>query len=469
MFSRKYACENLANYATEASWGTLPSEVREKLKDHVLDSLGCALGALNAGPIRAIRDEQTRDSENGPCSLIGGGSSTPERAAFYNTALIRYLDFMDTFITPGEACHPSDNVAGILVAAELAGASGRDFLAAVALAYDVQWRLTASGVPIMRAGFDHTVTQAISLAAGAARALGLSTAQTANAIAISSVGGAGLAATRTGKHLSQWKGLASAGMALHAIHSVLLAQQGITGPGHVFEGPMGWKQMLGSEFPAAWRGRYDGIAKASLKRFNAEFHAQSCIEGLLEMRAAHALDLSSIRRIRIDIFKVAYEMIGGGKYLDPKSVASKEDADHSLNYMAAASVIDGQLEPEQFETSRIQSRDVQTLLKKVNVKPSRAYTRTYPDTLSCRIAVGLSNGRTLRLEKHDFEGFYRRPMPRWHVMAKFRRLSRKAAAEAHLQRIIDCVMDLDRRPVRDLTSAIADSRRSATAGPSDNA
>lgn len=110
---------------------------------------------------------------------------------------------MDTFLTPGEACHPADNVGGILVAAELGGASGQDFLAAVALGYDVQWRLTASGVPDMRAGFDHTVTQAISLAAGVARALGLSEQQTAHAIAISSAGGAGLAATRTGEHLSQ--------------------------------------------------------------------------------------------------------------------------------------------------------------------------------------------------------------------------------------------------------------------------
>ncbi len=456
MFSRTLTCENLARYSTEASWDCLSTDVRNKLKDHLLDSLGCALGAMGAEPLRRIRAEQERSSDfaHGKCTLIGAGSATPERATFYNAALIRYLDFMDTFIAPHEACHPSDNIAGILTAAELAGASGRDLLTAMALAYDIQSRLTSSGVPIMQAGFDHTVTQAISLAAGTARVLGLSRQQAANAIAISSVGGAGLAATRTGKHLSQWKGLASAGMALHTIHSVLIAAAGITGPLHLFEGPMGWTQMLSKKLPEKWKGRYEGILNASLKRFNAEFHSQSCIEGLLELRREYSFEPAAIRSVRIDIFNVAYEMIGGGKYLDPQSVRTKEDADHSLHYMAAVAWLDGELEPKQFETSRIQSRDVQTLMKKVKVKPSRAFTRTYPDWMRCRIVIKLSNGRTLTCEKKDFEGFYRRPMPHDRVLEKFRRLGQNVASERQLQNIIDCVADLEARSVRDLTSTL---------------
>lgn len=453
MFSRTSTCENLARYTVKASYDAFSTDVINKIKNHLLDSLGCALGALHAGPIEAIRAEQSAFA-NGPCSLIAGGSATPERAAFYNTALTRYLDFMDTFITPGEACHPSDNIGGILAAAEFSGASGRDILAAIALTYDIQWRLTSSGVPIMKAGFDHTVTQAISLAAGVARALALSEPQVANAIAISSSGGAGLAATRAGKHLSQWKGLASAGMALHAVHSALIASHGITGPLHVFEGPLGWKQMLGKEFPKTWRSRYDGILNANLKKFNAEFHSQSCLEGLLEMRSRESINPERVRRIDIEIFQVAYEMIGGGKYLDPKSVETKEDADHSLHYLAAIALLDGQIEPEQFEASRIHSKDVQKLLERVTVKRSGAYTRRYPETMSCRIRIKLAGGRTLGCEKHDFEGFYRRPMPRDRVIDKFLRLGRKTRPEAELRQIIDCVMNLESRSARELMSAM---------------
>lgn len=453
MFARKNTCEQLAHYAVHASWDALPADAQRKVKDHLLDSLGCALGALNAAALQALRAEQQPFS-TGPCSLIGGGSTTPERAAFYNTALTRYLDFMDTFVTPGEACHPSDNIAGILAAAEFAGASGRDLLAAIALAYDIQWRLTNSGVPVMKAGFDHTVTQAISLAAGAARVLGLSEQQAANAVAISTSGGAGLAATRAGKHLSQWKGLASAQMAFHAVHCVSIAAHGITGPLHVFEGPLGWKQILGKPFPNSWRGRYDGILNGSLKRFNAEFHSQSCIEGVLELRNRHHFSPAQVRRIDIDIFKVAYEMIGGGEYLDPLSVDTKEDADHSLHYMVAVALLDGQLEPAQYEPQRVRAKDVQALLKKVNVSLSRAYTRSYPETMRCRIRIKLAGGRSLKCEKKDFEGFYRRPMPRQHVASKFLRLGATAASYAQLQQIIECVMNLETRSARDLAATL---------------
>ena len=63
------------------------------------------------------------------------------RAAFYNGALVRYLDFNDGLLAPGETCHPSDNVGSVLAAAEYAGRSGRDLLTALAVAYQVQGRL----------------------------------------------------------------------------------------------------------------------------------------------------------------------------------------------------------------------------------------------------------------------------------------------------------------------------------------
>lgn len=60
IFRRKHISEAIAQYATKADWKALSSDVKNKLKDHVLDSLGCALGALDSDPIRAIRSEQQR-------------------------------------------------------------------------------------------------------------------------------------------------------------------------------------------------------------------------------------------------------------------------------------------------------------------------------------------------------------------------------------------------------------------------
>ncbi len=106
---------------------------RQQLKIRVLDAFGCAIGALEGEPIRLIRAQVEEFGGAGRCTLIGGGRTAPDRAALYNSALVRYLDFNDSYLAPGETCHPSDNIGAVLAAAEYAGASGREFLTAVAV------------------------------------------------------------------------------------------------------------------------------------------------------------------------------------------------------------------------------------------------------------------------------------------------------------------------------------------------
>jgi 2-methylcitrate dehydratase len=70
-------------------------QARDKLKQNLLDAIGCALAAFRAGPLEAIRTADAAGANSGPVPMIGGGRNTPERAVFYNGALTRYLDFMD--------------------------------------------------------------------------------------------------------------------------------------------------------------------------------------------------------------------------------------------------------------------------------------------------------------------------------------------------------------------------------------
>ena len=69
----------------------------------------------------------------GVTTPVGGGVTTPDRPAFFNGALSRHLDFMDSYLAEGETCHPSDNLGAVLAAAEMRGATGADFLAALAV------------------------------------------------------------------------------------------------------------------------------------------------------------------------------------------------------------------------------------------------------------------------------------------------------------------------------------------------
>ncbi len=224
--------EQLATFAVRASYEDLSEAARRELKIRVLDALGCALGALGAPPLRMIRAQIEEFGESGRCTLIGGGRAAPDRAALYNCALVRYLDFSDAYLAPGETCHPSDNLGAVLAAAEYAGGSGRDFLTALAVAYQVNCRLS-DVAPVRAKGFDHTTQDSFAVAAGVARALGLKQDQAANAIAICGTAFNALRVTRTGA-LSHWKGLASANTAFGCTHAAFLARRGITGPLEVF-------------------------------------------------------------------------------------------------------------------------------------------------------------------------------------------------------------------------------------------
>ena len=170
--------QRLAAYAHRAQFGDLSPESVRQLPVHVLDCLGCCLAAPGAPPVDACRAQVQDFAGTGPCSLIAGGSSNPVYAAFWHTALVRYVDFMDNFLAPTETCHTADNFGGVLTAAEYAGASGRDLMLGVALAYTVQSRFT-DHANFMTRGFDVTAHLAFSVPAAAGRLLGMSEAQIA--------------------------------------------------------------------------------------------------------------------------------------------------------------------------------------------------------------------------------------------------------------------------------------------------
>jgi 2-methylcitrate dehydratase PrpD len=92
--------EALAKYAARASFTDLSTESRRQLPIHILDSLVCCIAAPGAAPIQACREQVAEFGGTGPCALIGGEQANPIYAAFWHTALVRYVDFMDNFLAP---------------------------------------------------------------------------------------------------------------------------------------------------------------------------------------------------------------------------------------------------------------------------------------------------------------------------------------------------------------------------------
>ncbi|HEX7083819.1 MAG TPA: MmgE/PrpD family protein [Gaiellaceae bacterium] len=446
--------ERLARFVCARSWGDLSREARAELKIRILDGLGCALGALGAEPVRAIRELVEELGGDPRCALIGGGATAPDRAALHNGAAVRYLDFNDSYFAPGETCHPSDNLAPVLAAAELAHASGRELLTALAVAYQVQCRLSDEA-PVRARGFDHTTQGAYAAAAGAAKALGLGEAETANAVAIAGTALNALRVTRTGA-LSQWKGLAYPFTAFGAIEAALLAARGITGPAEVFEGNKGFVEAIAGPFTIDWeREDLERVRRTFLKRYNAEIHSQSALEALLELRAIHRVDPERVERIELDTFRVAYDIIGGGEEGTKTEIATKEEADHSLPYLLAVALLDGQVLPEQYAPERIAAADVQALLRRVEVRPADDLTARFPAEHACRLRIVLDDGAVLAAEKSDYEGFLTRPMSWARAREKFDGLAEGAAEPELVAEIADTVAALDELDARDLAALLA--------------
>lgn len=442
--------EQLATFVVRVTYENLSEEARQLLKIHILDALGCAIGALEGPPLKMLLT-QLEDFGGRPLvTLINGGKTAPDRAALYNSALVRYLDYNDSYVAQKETCHPSDNLGAVLAACEYAHRNGKEFLTALALAYQVQCRLS-DVAPVRARGFDHTTQGAYAVAAGVAKALGLNQDRVANAIAISGTANNALRVTRTGS-LSHWKGLAYPNTAFAATHAAFLAMRGVTGPLEVFEGNKGLMDAISGPFELDWtQENLEAVRRTSVKKYNAEFHSQSVLEGILELRAKQHIDPKKIERINIDIFDVAYNIIGGGEEGDKRQVQTKEEADHSLPYMVAVALLDGDVSPAQYKPERIVRDDVQRLLRTVTIQPDEAMSKRFPAEMPCSIQITLKDRRILSIEKHDYEGFYTRPMTWEMAIDKFDHLAAPYTDAKQRMSIIEAVAQLETREVQQLT------------------
>src|SRR6188472_2532646 len=268
----------LANYSSSFRFEDLSKEVVHEVKRRVIDSLGCALGAWNEEPCAIARKVASEFSAKNGATIIGTKhQAPPDWAAFATGCCIRYFDYNDTYLSK-EPAHPSDNIAAALSAAESVGANGRDLIAAIALAYEVQCRL-CDAASIRARGWDHVTYGAFSTAVASAKLMNLDPKGTRHAVNIAGVAGAAMRQARVGE-LSHWKGVAFANAARHGVFSALLARGGMTGPAPIFEGEMGFEKQLGvslGNVGEKFRGSPTMILKTSIKYWPAEYHSQSAI------------------------------------------------------------------------------------------------------------------------------------------------------------------------------------------------
>jgi len=445
--------DRLARYTQSLRFNELPGDVVHEVKRRLLDSLACAFGAWASTPCRIAREMALAVKVPGGATVWGTNHQTlPDLATFANGAMVRYLDFNDTYLSK-EPAHPSDNISAVLAAGETVHASGQLVIQAITLAYEIQCRL-CDAAALRPRGWDHVTYGPISSALGIANVFELTEAQTRQAVNLAGVANIALRQTRVGD-LSMWKACAFSNAARNGMFAALLARRGMTGPAPIFEGEKGFMKlvsglfelpMLGGEAMPGGEPVPFKILKTCIKHFPVEYHAQSAVEAALALRAELIETegktwLDKLADVEIGSYDVAIEIIGR----DPEKwhPSTRETADHSFPYCVAVALVDGRVNMNSFSPKRLRDPRLHELMKHIHVVKLSELEHRYPMTMPTRLTIRTSRGSTYSRQVDQPLGHPGHPLSDEEVEAKLRRLASRRIDRAQLDRLIDLVWHLE--------------------------
>ena len=410
--------EELAEYADELSYDDLDDDTVETTKARLIDSVACAYAGRDEPPVDSLLRYATRkDGERDASVLVDGDTTTVEHAAFANGALIRYLDWNDTYLSK-EPAHPSDNFGAVLAAADGYDASGRDLILAAVLAYEAQCRL-CDAASLRKNGWDHVNYGLVSATLAVSKLAGLSQDETVEALGLAINPHAAMRQARAGE-LSEWKGFAFANVDRNAVVAAELAAEGVEGPAPIFEGKFGFFNQLTGEFELdvdsfGGRGGEFKINETYIKYYPVEYHAQAAVNIVMDLLDEVSVD--EIERIENETYEAAVSIISEEEEKwDPET---RETADHSMPYCIARAFLDGEMTLEQFSEEKILGDDARALMDKMEIVENEEYTEVYGDAFPHKMVVH-AGGETYERELEYPKGHPGNPLTEDELEDKFR-------------------------------------------------
>ncbi|GJL77850.1 MAG: propanediol utilization protein [Nitrospinaceae bacterium] len=436
----------IVDYVAGLEYKDLTRKAIEAAKERLLDSLAVAYASYPTEPVTAMRNFAIASSSPHGATVLGTSHKAPvDHAAVYLGTMIRALDWNDTYLNR-EPAHPSDNISATLTVAESENKSGQDFILSTILAYELHCRL-CDAAGIRKKGWDHVTYGSISSAGAAAKLMGFTKNQIRDALAIAMTTGNFLRQTRVGT-ISKWKAAAFAQAAQNAIQACLYVKYGFTGPSDIFEGQHGFiNQIIQGEFDLApsFGGQENSEFKmvdTYIKYFPAEYHAQSAVWAALDLRKQLGEEnLQKISTIHVETSFHSYEIIG--KEADKWAPKTKETADHSLPYIVAVALMDGEISLEQFDKSHLENPKLLELVNKVTVSEKKEYTEIYGKSFPNKVRVRLVDATEYVSEVKDPRGHPNRPLSREELENKFRSSTAPFLNQDQQDKMIAAIWHLD--------------------------
>ncbi|HEX9019347.1 MAG TPA: bifunctional 2-methylcitrate dehydratase/aconitate hydratase [Anaerolineaceae bacterium] len=388
----------IARYVLGETAHAVSPEAFDTARLCLMDALGCAMAALAFPACTKLLGPIVPGTVVPHGARVPGTSYQldPVQAAFDLGAMIRWLDYNDTWLA-AEWGHPSDNLGGILMLADWlarqALAEGkpplrvRDVLLGLVQAYEIQGILALEN-SFNRVGLDHVVLVKVASAAVAARMLGCSQDEVINAVSNAWIDGQALRTYRHAPNTGSRKSWAAGDAASRGVRLALMAQKGEMGYPSALSAPVwGFQDVLFHGQPLKLARPFGSYVMENILfkvSFPAEFHAQTAVEAALKLHPQVVGRLDAIERVTITTQESAVRIIDKtGPLYNPA------DRDHCIQYMTAVGLIFGRLTAEDYEDAAAADPRIDALRAKMTVVENPQYSRDYldPDKRSIANAV----------------------------------------------------------------------------------
>ncbi|MGW9636003.1 MmgE/PrpD family protein [Nocardiopsis alba] len=454
----------------------IDADVTEMIGNRIIDNAAVSVASLHRRPVVSARDQALRHPAIPGAAVVGlprNVRSSPEWAAWANGVAVRELDFHDTYLA-ADYSHPGDNIPPVLAVAQHTGRTGHDLLRGIATGYEVQVALVR-GICLHEHKIDHIAHLGPSAAAGIGTLLGLDTESTYQAVQQALHLTTTTRQSRKGE-ISTWKAYAPAFAGKVAVEAVDRAMRGEGAPSPAYEGEDGFiAYLLGGpgaeytvELPAPGEAKR-GILETYTKEHSAEYQSQALID-LARRLGPKIGDTTKVRSITLHTSHHTHHVIGTGSG-DPQKMdptASRETLDHSLPYIFAVALQDGEWHHERsYAPERAARPDTVELWHKISTVEDPEWTRRYHSTdpavkaFGGRVVVELIDGTVIEDEiaMADAHPLGARPFTRPDYVAKLRDLADDVVSADEVDRflgLVERLPDLSADEVRALTLTTLD-------------
>jgi 2-methylcitrate dehydratase len=444
----------LAKMALSLNFADLPAEVVHEVKRATLDTLACAIGGYPSQPSKILQDLARELGGPKESTVIGSGLRTScLNAILANGAMVRFLDFNDTYLVPVRdrvlGNHPSEIIPTVLALAEKQGVKGRDVVSAIVVGYELSARFNDAAInagsatpTIEEKGWNTDTRGVFVMPVVAGKLLRLSEGQMEQAIGISGSHNMILGILdATGEEYTMTKNIRFPRTAYGGVLAAFMAKKGFTGPTRVIEGNKGFIQsVMRGEFDVEKLrepiGRFK-ILDTMYKSVAADATTHGHVTATLQLVREHDIKPGDVAELRIKAGSRCVEHTGDPVKRYPRN---KETADHSSYYLTAIAILDRKVGPGQYTPKKLNDPRVRELIDKVKIEADPDLDRFGRAGIS---EIRTKQGATYNVRVEYPRGDPRNPMPDRELEQKFSDMAQKFMTKKQIIKAIDAIYRMD--------------------------